>query len=214
MKIVTLTALALVLGTAPLLAQTPGTAPERLPAAPFAEIDTDGNGTISPEEWAAHMTARMEARLSQRLGAHADALIQAGDADGDGQLNRDELLAALEAVTAERRAEMGERRGPRHEMRGEGRRAEHRGWQGRQGGDERMRRGETRRGEMQRGERQRGEMRRGEPRQANAIDFSARSFSRIDANNDGAISPEEYASAIEWMENMAEWRSQRPVRGN
>jgi len=94
------------------------------PAAPgFAAIDTDGDGTISPEEWQA-MLDRLPPQMRGLLAAGAPdmstpearraafiaARFAALDTDGDGMISPEEFAAGIEA-RAERRAGMrGERR--------------------------------------------------------------------------------------------------------
>ncbi len=66
----------------------------------LAEIDTDGDGTISDEEREAARAAREEAR---------QAFIDEFDEDGDGVLNEEEREAAKAAREAEREAAKTER---------------------------------------------------------------------------------------------------------
>lgn len=77
----------------------------------FDEIDTDGDGRITPDEMAARMQARFDGadsngdgllsreelvthmmeRRAERMGAYADHMIERHDADGDGQLGPQEM---------------------------------------------------------------------------------------------------------------------------
>lgn len=76
----------------------------------FADLDADSNGGVSREEWAGFLATQM----SERLGARADRLIAAGDADGDDMLNHDEIVAGMTALAEERRANHDGQRGRRH----------------------------------------------------------------------------------------------------
>src|SRR6056297_803819 len=79
----------------------------------FEELDTDGDGRITPEEMAGHMQARFEGadtdgdgvlsheelvtrmmeRRTERMSAYADHMIERHDANGDGMLSMDEMRA-------------------------------------------------------------------------------------------------------------------------
>ncbi|GAB1381340.1 hypothetical protein MASR1M49_41860 [Pararhodobacter aggregans] len=109
----TLTAVALLMAALP-AASFAQSAPAR-PAPPtldFAAADTDGSGGISAEEWTAYSATLHSEMRAQRIAERADALIAAGDANGDTALDRDELIAAMTAQADERREARGERRGP------------------------------------------------------------------------------------------------------
>lgn len=80
----------------------------------FDEIDTNGDGRITPAEMTAHMQARFDAadtdgdgllsrdemvsrmmeRQADRMARRADRMIERHDADGDGQISLDEMQAA------------------------------------------------------------------------------------------------------------------------
>lgn len=51
----------------------------------FAEVDTDGDGTVTEDEFVAHAQARAAERAAERFGAL--------DADGDGALGPDVLAS-------------------------------------------------------------------------------------------------------------------------
>lgn len=70
----------------------------------FEMLDTDGDGVISPEEWAARTEVMRRAGPLLR----AEAIIERFDTDGDGSLNAEELATA-----------MGELRGRMDGMRGQ-----------------------------------------------------------------------------------------------
>lgn len=206
----TLTAVALLMAALP-AASFAQSAPVRPtpPTLDFAAADTDGSGGISAEEWTAYSATLHSEMRAQRIATRADALIAAGDANGDTALDRDELIAAMTAQADERREARGEGRGrmrammarhhggddhgrwgrdgERREMRGE-RGGERGGMHGDRGGD----RGGDRAG-MRDGM-------RGGP--------GGHGFARIDANGDGQIDAEELAHAQE----MINWMAQRPVR--
>mgnify|MGYP000447453678 CR=1 FL=1 len=79
----------------------------------FGALDTDGDGSITPEEMAGHMRARFEGadsdgdgvlsreelvarmmeRRAERIHRHADHMIDRHDANGDGRLSMDEMRA-------------------------------------------------------------------------------------------------------------------------
>lgn len=203
----TLTAVALLIAALPAASFAQG-APARPtpPTLDFAAADTDGSGGISAEEWTAYSATLHSEMRAQRIAARADALIAAGDANGDTALDRDELIAAMTAQADERREARGERRGPMGGMmRGmmgghHGEDGHGRGGWGRDGGRPEMR------GDMHgpRG----GE--RGGDRGPRAMggDRAGHGFARIDANGDGQIDAEELAHAQE----MINWMAQRPVR--
>ena len=97
-----LSALALGLATATSLGAQ--TAPEG-----FAAFDTDGDGTISPAEWAAALD-RLPPRMAENLRsltaepdprevAAAQRLIARFDRDGDGRLDARELAAAMTVMS-------------------------------------------------------------------------------------------------------------------
>jgi Ca2+-binding EF-hand superfamily protein len=81
----------------------------------LSAVDTNADGTVTPEE----MAAAREARQAERADRHFARL----DADGNGAVTRAEYDAAREARSdrrEDRRAERGDR-GPRRGMRGPGR---------------------------------------------------------------------------------------------
>lgn len=121
--ILTATALTAVLtfAAAPVLAREAG--PMRggaaaLPQASFAEIDADGDGRITLEEWTAFLQARRDAMRAQAVSARVDALFDAAGAGPDDALSRDDMAAAMATLqerAGERRAERGAHgRGWRH----------------------------------------------------------------------------------------------------
>ena len=79
----------------------------------FEELDTDGDGKITPEEMTGHMQARFEGadsdgdgalsrdelvarmmeRRAERMGRYADHMIERHDANADGKLSMDEMRA-------------------------------------------------------------------------------------------------------------------------
>lgn len=134
-------------------------------------FDANGDGAIELEEIS-----------TQRM-----AMFNSADADQSGTLNKDELAAlaeirrserdqAREEMRAERQKEREERRAERQGQRGEGKMGGH----GKMG-NEHAGRSDGKRGEGMRGE-GRGMGRHGGP-----------SIERLDANNDGEISAQEFA---------------------
>jgi hypothetical protein len=162
-----------------------------MPAFDFEAADTDGDGALTRAEFTAHVEARIEAARDARIERHAAAIMEAGDADGDGMLSLRSCAPGSPPSTpsgwsaganganaapsagpkrAERRAERGERAcaaiaGMRHGMRGM------------HGGD-----------------------------RAQMID---RMFDRIDADGDGTISAEEFEAAQARWQERSERRGQR-----
>ena len=92
--------------------------------AKFADIDTDGSGTLTPEEMTAYHAAKAQERMAQHFAkedvngdgvisadefgsqrkarqekrkAHRAEILEKFDADGDGKLSADERKAAHEA---------------------------------------------------------------------------------------------------------------------
>lgn len=117
-------AMALALGALPASAQSggPGAAPGAmgaLPLAVFEAIDSDGDGRISLEEWAAYLEDHRAEMRNERIADRVDALFEAGDADGDGLLSREELANALTTLRDERMAERQTWRESRSQMRGQ-----------------------------------------------------------------------------------------------
>ena len=205
-------ALSAALVAAPALASTergPGRAMMPAFEMDFAEIDADGDGAISLEEWRAHVTARMETRRAEMIEARVSALMEA-DADSDGLLSPEELTAhfeaRMEARQAERmaRAEEGEgrrwNRNRAHGMRGE-------------------MRGHGMRGHGMRGQGMRGQGMWSQGWAMDADERIVRSFQRIDRDGDGQITEAEFDRFVEgiqarserWAERM-ERRQQRPQR--
>jgi len=183
----------------PVLASTEGRQGRAMmPQMPaFAELDADGDGAVTLDEWRVHLTARMAERREARVGAQVERLM-AGDTDGDGLLSADELTARIEALIDERRAAMAEARGEgRRGMRGEMR--------------PEMRR--EMRGEMRGHGMGRSEMRGQGPRSgAMAMDADeriVRSFERLDRDGDGRITEAEYDRAVAWANQRMERRSER-----
>lgn len=198
----TASALALALGALPALAQGgghgagPGARPA-LPSAVFDAIDSDGDGLISLEEWAAYLADHRAVMRSARIEARVEAIFEAGDANGDGLLTREELTEALSRLRDERIAERQswrERHGSmqgqmRGQMRGE-----------RDGQAERPR------------ERAQGQAGRMMGRMADPEARAERMFRRIDSDGDGFISPEELAAAQERWEDRAQHMTERLQR--
>lgn len=192
----TLTALALVLAAVPAMSWAQEGRPMRHqpPQIDFAAADADGSGGISAEEWTAYVTSEIAVRRAEAMSTRADALIGAGDANGDGMLDRDEVIAGFTILGDQRR----EMRANRHAegdgggwMRGHGRRGhdgdrgEMRGHHGHDG-DRAERRGG---GAMEPGQR------------------AGRAFERIDANGDGQIDAAELAAMQEMMQRRMERRN-------
>lgn len=179
-------------------------------AAEFGAIDTDGDGRISPAEWAAFIDGHRAAMRARNIEARVEALFEIGDANGDGQLSRDELAAAMAMLQEERQARLAAWREAgrqiRDEMRGQQRpRAE----------GERGMRGEQR----PRAEGERGMRGKGMPGRAGCARPSSgprqhaeNMFRRIDTDGDGHIDPEEFAAARErWAEGFK--RIERRMEG-
>jgi hypothetical protein len=160
-----------------------------MPAFDFEAADTDGDGTLTRAEFTAHVEAQIEAARTAHFERRAAAIMEAGDADGDGMLTLEELQQALATVHAQQMERRGEWRERHAERRAE--RAERRSERG-----DRAQRGP--RG-MHHG------MHRGGDR-AQMID---RMFDRIDADNSGTISAEEFAAAQARWQERAERRGQR-----
>lgn len=109
MRLPILTALALMLSAAPALTQEPAAA--RGPGllnVEFSEIDSDADGRITLDEWAAFLAGRRAAMRSHAVDERVDVLFRAADADGDGVLTRSELAAGMIALHEQRMAEMAE----------------------------------------------------------------------------------------------------------
>lgn len=88
----------------------------------FEDLDTDGDGSITPAEMAGHMqarfkgadsdgdgllsreelVARMMERQAERMGRRADHMIERHDANGDGMLSMDEMRADRQGRMFER----------------------------------------------------------------------------------------------------------------
>ena len=172
------------------------------PTLDFATADADGSGGISAEEWTAYSATLHSQMRAQMTAARADALIAAADADGNGALTRDELITGMTAMGDARRENRGGLMGRMMGGHGDrqGMRGDHGGWGGHhmRGDDDQGRRGDMRDGP--RGG-QRGEM-RGE----RGGDMAARSFARIDRNDDGSIDATELGHAQEFLN----WMAQRP----
>lgn len=200
MKFATATAILALAGlmAAPVLASTEGRQGRAMvPQMPaFAELDADGDGAVTLDEWRAHLTARMAERREARVGAQVERLM-AGDADGDGMLSADELTARIEALIDERRAAMAEARGEgRRGMRGEMRPEMRREMRGHGMGRSEMRGQGPRSGAMA----------------MDADERIVRSFQRLDRDGDGRITEAEYDRAVAWATERGERRSERGER--
>lgn len=203
MKLATTTAIILMLGATPLLASSErGAMAPMMPALDFEAADADGNGAITQDEWTAYLGDLMETRRAAMFDRRAEQMIEAGDSDGDGLLSREELVAAFEARHEANRGQMADRAEARAETRaerqGDGTRSERRA--------ERRAEGRAGRGAENRADRPR----RGQGPHAHRGGmmtpeaFATRSFSRMDANSDGEISAEEFATAQErWAERSS-----------
>ena len=215
--LMTASALALVLGALPALAQGGGYgagsgARPALPSAVFDEIDSDGDGQISLEEWTAFLTDHRAERVAQQIEARVDAIFEAGDADGDGQLTREELTEALTQLRQERMAERQSWRERRGQMHGQMRGMRYGQAAGRMRGEPRSEQ-DAQAGQAERpGERARGQAGRMMGRFASTEDRAERMFQRIDSDGDGFISPEELAAAQEHWENRVARFEQRMQR--
>lgn len=205
MKKMTATAilsLAAALMTAPAFAQDARPRMPQLPA--FAEIDADGDGAFTLEEWRNFVTTRAETRRAERIEARVTRLFEAADADGDGAITREELAAGFQAMDEARRAQAAERRAERTERAGErpSRGAHQRGhWGARPGGHMGPHRGMGRMMAMDEGER------------------IVRGFQRMDRDGDGRVTEAEYTRLVERMqariERHGQRRGERPApRGN
>ena len=176
----------------------------------FAEIDVDGDGAITLEEWRAHVTARMETRRAEMIEARVGALMDA-DADDDGLLSPEELTAHFEARMEARQAE----RMARAEE-GEGRRWNRNRTHGMRG----EMRGHGMRGHGMRAEGMRGHGMRAQGWAMDADERIVRSFQRIDRDGDGQITEAEFdrfvgdmqARSERWAERRAERMERRQQR--
>lgn len=173
-----LTALAVILLALPVVGQAQDSTRPAMPVLDFATADANGDGGITPDEWAAYAATLMQGRMGQGIASRADALLAAGDANGDGMLTRDELVAAMTSHAEDMHQNRGEGMRGRHGD-GEGRHGWGRGHGNHRGADRGDNRGETGFG---------------------------RAFSRIDRDNNGVISAEELADAQSMMERMGQRR--------
>lgn len=115
---VALTAAVAILVTLPVMGWAEQGAPMQPPVVDFDAADADSSGGISAEEWTTYMSARMTERRADALGSRADALIAAGDTDGDGALERAELIVAMTTLREQRRETHGQGRGGDRRMQG------------------------------------------------------------------------------------------------
>ena len=190
-----LTALAALLGaaaflTVPAFAQDEtATSPPTLPGGiAFSAIDTDGDGVISAEEWAAFVEARRamtpEERRAARTLAMAERIVAELDTDGDGLLSAEEL-AAMPALM---RARMDTARP-----------GQMRPGQPYHGRAHPMAPGRTGLDRPPRPAPDRGAMWGGDPRRGPDV---ARIFAMIDTDGDGLISLAELEAAMDRMRGM------------
>lgn len=201
----TLTALALVLAAVPALASPErGGARAMLQTLTFAEVDADGDGGVTLEEWRSFLAARGDALRAERVSARV-AELMAGDADGDGLLSAQELSARMAALHEERRAARAEWREARRAERAEGR-----GWGRHEGRHEDRRAG--RRGEDRGWDRRGG---RGLGMDAASADERiVRSFQRIDRDGDGRLTEAEFERArAEMQARIERHEARRGPRG-
>ena len=216
-----LTALAVVLTALPALGWAQQGTPMRQqpPVVDFARADAAASGGISAEEWSAYVTARMTERRAEMQGQRADALIAAGDADGDGTLTRDELMSGFTALGQQRREARGDGQGQgqrgdraRGEMRGDMRGDDCDQGRGRDGG---RHGGHDNRGGRGHGDGDRGHGRYGDDGDRGAMrsggdrgrgmesgDRALRAFDRIDQNDDGQIDEAELTAMQSRMQRM------------
>jgi len=204
MKTKTLTAVALVLAAIPALGWAQSGAPARMgpPQVDFAAADADSSGGISQAEWTTYVTAQMQERRDARLGAMADELIGAGDANADGLLNRDELMSGFTSMREQRLAARGDSDGEGYgrghrRFGGDGDEDGDRGWRGRGHDDDR---GAMRGSRGDRGDRG-GRM--------DPAERAIRAFEHFDQNEDGQISAEELADVQDRIERRMERRAGR-----
>lgn len=180
---------ALMLSPASTLAQ----GAERTPMPGFTAADSDGDGTISPAEWA-EWSQRVGPRMrGARAGAsgprHAEraaAMVRLFDADGDGMLSAEEIETGLAAL--------GELRGSMAML----------GQDGRRGGNPAAGGRWSERGDRESRDRHfgpRGEGRQDDRGARGQARTMAGAFDRIDTDGDGMISREEWQAAMErWSE--------------
>ena len=187
MSFKTLTAAALVLGLVPGLAVAQSRMGQ-MPQIDFAAADVDGSGGLSSAEFGAALQTMMQNGRSAMIAEQADALIAAGDADGDGLLSRDELVTGMTSVAETRQANRGDRMGRGGHEGGDQAGRGQRGERGERGGDRGGDRAQQGEGRGERGGRMDPEQR------------LTQIFSRIDANSDGEIDETELASAREAMQ--------------
>ncbi|MCB1875446.1 MAG: EF-hand domain-containing protein [Chromatiales bacterium] len=101
----TLTKFATAVFTSLLLSATAGAATPRGPMN-FGELDADGNGTVTKQEFQAAHEARWNSRnpaLSGRRQAQDPPVFEEFDLNGDGELTAEELLQGQTQRRAERR---------------------------------------------------------------------------------------------------------------
>ncbi len=102
-------ALALMAGAVTAFSLQAAEIPERGPI-PFSAYDSDGNGSITPQEFNQVQSQRMAARATtgrpMRNAPNAPSFAEF-DADGDGQLSPEELTAGQQANMQKRRSMRG-----------------------------------------------------------------------------------------------------------
>ncbi|KPQ08170.1 MAG: EF hand/EF-hand domain pair [Rhodobacteraceae bacterium HLUCCA12] len=125
MKLATATAIALLIGTVPALAQDGrGPAVPMMPSFDFSAADANDDGAITRMEWGVYVAEKMAERREELFAQRAGEMIEDGDEDGDGALDQDELATVMAARFATHRERMAEARAERDER-------EERGWRDR-----------------------------------------------------------------------------------
>lgn len=187
------------------IAQAQGRAPGPFAAdIQFSELDSDGNGTLTAEEFASarqvmfnradtdgngelskeELIAAAEAREAARKEARIERMIERADADGNGTVSAEEMASFQPG--GDHRGKRMEKRGGDHER---GDRAEKRGDRAEKRGERAEKRGER---AEQRGDRAQPTA---EEREAKRAERMQAFFDRVDTNDDGEISEQEFETA-------------------